>query len=664
MNRLGLPICVLVLLTARMARSEEPAPPSLRRVVAVENVCAWPNLTLTTQGEVLAILHNQPSHGLKEGDVECWASPDGLTWTRRSVVTRHDPNTIRMNHAAGLARNGDLVVLCSGWTNEQQAERPKQAPFRDAVLRAWVMRSNDGGRTWEKRDTFPAAEPGWTEHIPFGDIWAGDDGALHASCYQGEYDDPTKSSKTKGWRSWHFRSDDDGWTWRPVSLIGPKHNETDLFPLGGRRWLAAARITRTELFRSDDDGATWSQPQPVTGKNEINGHLTRLKDGRLLLTYGVRVAGQQGVCAKLSKDEGRTWSEPLRLAHSLDDSDCGYPSSVQLPTGAMVTAWYARKTPDHAGYHLGVSVWEAPNDAALGGDPVAPEEFRHAGILDAWKAYAEMLTFGKGQTLALVDDGCKLSMPEWNVAVNGQPKVRVVFDAVDGDNDPRHEGRGDHGSTIGIPSSLNYEGKRGVAYNNQVAVIRGLECCHGKTSDSPTLAAALQWVLDHHEEHRITAVNLAPVDDEEHAEPVATEIDAKLAELRKCDIWVSAPAGNHNFTKGISWPACQADCFAIGAVKPGHDAVYLDRNEKVVLLVPARATSSSNAIACGAAMLLREAIEKSGYDWKADGENLPDAMLAIMQQTGAPVEDAVTHRRYRRLNLHAALKHVFAHAQK
>jgi hypothetical protein len=301
--------------------------------------------------------------------------------------------------------------------------------------------------------------------------------------------------------------------------------------------------------------------------------------------------------------------------------------------------------------------------ALAAGEPVQPAEFRHARITDAWQKYADVLTFGKGQTLALVDDGCKLQMPEWQATVGELPKVRVAFDAVDGDHDPKHEGRGYHGSTIGIPSSLNYGGKWGVAYNNQVAVVRGLECCHCKVADSVSLAAALQWVIDHHREHHITAVNLAPVDDQAHAEPVPTEIDSKLAELRKQGVWVSAPAGNHHFTTGISWPACQPNCFAIGAVRPGKDEVYLDRHDKIDLVVPARATSSSNAILCGSVMLLREAIEKSDYDWQADGPNLPEAMMTILKRTGSPATDPVTGRTYRRLDLLAALEQVFADAK-
>jgi sugar lactone lactonase YvrE len=343
----------------RQTVMNEAQPVEIQRVAAVKEVCAWPNLTLMPDGTITAVIHNQPAHGLREGDIDCYGSSDGLKWEKRSTITQHEPGTIRMNHAAGLAKNGDLVVICSGWTDHKQPERPKQPKFRDGILSNWVLRSKDGGRSWEKRAEFPKAETGWTEHIPFGDIWAGSDGTLHTSCYQGLLTDPAKSFKTKQYRSAHFISKDDGWTWEMGSVIGERHNETDLFPLGGKSWLAAARVDAMELFRSDDDGKTWQAPQRVTGRNEINGHLTRLQDGRLLLTYGVRVAGRHGVCAKFSKDDGRTWSEPVRLARSFG-TDCGYPSSVQLADGRIVTAYYAKDAPEYTGYHMGCAVWRTP----------------------------------------------------------------------------------------------------------------------------------------------------------------------------------------------------------------------------------------------------------------------------------------------------------------
>ena len=336
-----------------------PAVRTIQRFVAIDNVCAWPNLTLLRDGTIAAVIHNRPSHGGMEGDLDCRISKDGVLWEKRGHPAPNDPNTIRMNHAAGLAKNGDLLVLCSGWTNQKQPERPKQDRFRDAILRAWVCRSTDGGRTWTQFKEFPAPDPGWTEFIPFGDIFVGEGGALHASCYGGEFTDPAKTYKTKGYRAWHFRSNDDGRTWQRTSVIGPKHSETSLLPLGGKRWLAAARIDAVELFRSDDDGATWQGPQRVTERNEINAHLARLKDDRVLLTYGNRVKGQFGVLAKCSADGGRTWSAPVRLAHSLA-GDCGYPSSVQRPDGRIVTAYYSAAVENHERYHMGVAIWETP----------------------------------------------------------------------------------------------------------------------------------------------------------------------------------------------------------------------------------------------------------------------------------------------------------------
>ena len=342
-----------------------PAGPlSLERFVSIDNVCAWPNLTRLNDGMIAAVIFGKPSHGQTAGDVECWTSADGRFWERRGRPAPNDPHTNRMNVAAGTAGNGDLLVLCSGWTDVRQPQRPKQPAFRDDILRTWVCRSTDGGRVWTQHKSFPPPDAGWTEFVPFGDVLVGDDGALHVSCYGGEIADPTKSMKTSGFRSWHFRSDDDGRTWQRTSTIGPKHNETTLLHLGGKRWLAAARIDAVELFRSDDDGATWQGPTRVTGRNEINGHLARLSDGRILLTYGVRVAGRFGVAAKLSDDEGRTWSDLPALVDDLVGGDCGYPSSVERADGRIVTAYYASGAPNHHRYHMGTVLWTPPPSAA------------------------------------------------------------------------------------------------------------------------------------------------------------------------------------------------------------------------------------------------------------------------------------------------------------
>ncbi len=290
--------------------------------------------------------------------------------------------------------------------------------------------------------------------------------------------------------------------------------------------------------------------------------------------------------------------------------------------------------------------------------PYSAVEFKRMGVLDVWEKYEGVLTWGKGQTIAMVDDGCNIDVPEWKAVMPWGPKVIANWNVFEENDNPRPVPPGYHGTSIGFPSSLNHEGKRGVAYNDYVIQIRAITIVHLPRIESETVAKALKWVIAHREKYNITAVNLAPVDDKRHNESLETEIDEPLRELRKLNVWVSAPTANNQYTDGISWPACSPECFAIGAVKPAEDVVHLDRCALVDIVVPASATSSSNAFICGAALILREAIEKSGYQWKKDGETLPDAMMAIFKRTGPKVFDPATGLTFPRLDLLAAVQAV------
>jgi len=306
-----------------------------------------------------------------------------------------------------------------------------------------------------------------------------------------------------------------------------------------------------------------------------------------------------------------------------------------------------------------------PQDVANSLEPTPhnTESFRQIRVIDAWCKYSDHLTWGKGQCLAILDDGCDLAAPPWQVEMPWGRKVIATYNSIDGNDDPSPVAPGYHGTSVGYPSSINHAGIRGVAYNNFVAHVRCVTTVHLQGQcEAPSMAAALQWVLNHHKQYNITAVNLSPLDDERHREPVSTPIDEKLEALRKQGIWVSAPCGNHHYTDGISWPACQPYCIAIGATIPGQHMAHLDRFSNTDLLVTAQATSSSNAYAAACSMILREAIEKCGYRWQNDVANLPEAILAIFKKTGVSIEDQATQCTFRELDLLAALDHVFDHA--
>jgi len=88
----------------------------LQRYIAIDNVCAWPNLTRLADGSIHASIFNQPSHARREGSVEVWSSDDnGRFWKKSGVPALHEANTNRMNVAAGTNQTGDLVVVASGW---------------------------------------------------------------------------------------------------------------------------------------------------------------------------------------------------------------------------------------------------------------------------------------------------------------------------------------------------------------------------------------------------------------------------------------------------------------------------------------------------------------------------------------------------------------------
>ena len=337
----------------------------LKRYISIDNVCAWPNLTTLKDGTQIATIFNKPSHGRMQGDVDCWASTDGgKFWSKRGTPAAHEPTTNRMNVAAGLANNGDLVVVASGWALKPGSKQDGLFDLTE-IIAPWVSRSGDGGKNWKvvKRDAFPKADAGFTGYIPFGDILKAADESLRVIAYNQSKDKAINTVSV-------FKSTDDGKSWKWFSRISDGistafaggHNETAFFHSGDGKWIAAARRWKAgqamDLFSSEDDGKTWKMTGPLTEANQHPGHITRLKNGDLLLTFGNRKAGQNGVAVKISKDNGRTWGETKLLFGDLASGDCGYPASVQLDDGSLMTVYYANGTQAHSRYHMGTVIWK------------------------------------------------------------------------------------------------------------------------------------------------------------------------------------------------------------------------------------------------------------------------------------------------------------------
>lgn len=388
------PVAALVTvlaITALAARADDEATAGVEvisRGVGVKNVCAWPNLTPLADGRVVATIFNQPCHGLWEGDVDCHVTTDGgLTWTFAGRPAPHEPTTNRMNVAAGHNAKGELIVLASGWSH-RPLPPPAGTPAKGheppaATLPIWVCRSSDGGATWTHAEGVElptasrlAAEKGLKlsdRLIPFGDVIEIGGGLLGVCLYSWH-------PETKNHDAYFFTSGDDGRTWQIASAIAQGDvNETTPLALSNGDLLACARTmtdSHLELFRSTDNGRSWTWEQGVSRKMQHPAHLLALADGRVLLTYGDRskkdwekswpngsklagsTATPNGILVRLSADYGRTWTAPERIAGF--DGDGGYPATVQLADGRLLTAYYARKTPRYDGYQMATVTWRCP----------------------------------------------------------------------------------------------------------------------------------------------------------------------------------------------------------------------------------------------------------------------------------------------------------------
>jgi len=378
---------LLVMISVVLAESAAPHFTTQAHAVAVRNVTAWPNLTPLADGSIIASIFNQPSHGFWEGDVDCWGTVDGgASWQLRGTPAPHEPTTNRMNVAAGTNAKGELIVLAAGWSH-RPLPPPEGTPRRfdppAAILPIWVCRSTDGGRTWTRsegvelpsRSRLAAQGVALSDHlIPFGDIIQLGNGRLGVCLYAPKSLGVPNSNHEHA--SYFFSSADDGLTWTLAGVIASQDvNETTPLLLLDGSLLACGRTTRgrhLELFRSADHGATWKAEGPVTASGEHPADLTALADGRIVLTYGDRTGAlpgskwpegspgsatfPHGIEVRVSADAGRTWSPPERIATF--DGDGGYPATVQLRDGRLLTAYYAKRRPRHEGYQMATVTWK------------------------------------------------------------------------------------------------------------------------------------------------------------------------------------------------------------------------------------------------------------------------------------------------------------------
>lgn len=306
----------------------------------------WPTVALVKDNELIVVYSgDRDSHVCPYGKTQLISSKDnGKTWSAPLTIT----NTPLDDRDAGIIQTKKGTLLVS-WFTSLAFESPTwkgaynryarigekiSADTKKEWLGNWTKRSVDGGKTWLRPSKTVGTAPHGPVNLKSGHL-----------LYVG-----TGSYKSMG-PLLVEKSTDDGITWNvigqiPLPALAKSIAEPHVIELPSGKLLAMIRNESKEfhhgyLLQSEsyDGGKTWAMARqtPIWG---YPPHLALLKNNVLLVTYGHRKNPfSQKAC--LSYDEGKTWDIKNEITlTSSPNGDMGYPSSVQMPDGSILTVYY------------------------------------------------------------------------------------------------------------------------------------------------------------------------------------------------------------------------------------------------------------------------------------------------------------------------------------
>lgn len=342
---------------------------------------AWPSVERLPDGRLAAV-----TSGFRFGHV-CpfgkavisYSSDEGKTWTKPAPVI----DTPLDDRDAGIKTFGDSKVIVTSFNNtlnfqkgyinnpnthadeatkalinahlDLAEKRNETEHFEEKYYGSTYVISEDGGNTFGEVKKIPITAPHGPNTLP--------DGRL---IYVGTRMDLTRNADDyPDTLECHISDLDGNFTY--VSSIpnikehGPngeilQSHEPHVIVLPDGRILVQIRSEpyfSTYQSESNDGGKTFSEPVrilPFGGGAPT--HLMLHSSGKLIATYSYRMQ-PFGIKVMVSDDLGKTWCEKaLSLYETETSPDLGYPCSVELKDGNILTVFYARS--GKAGFEMGV----------------------------------------------------------------------------------------------------------------------------------------------------------------------------------------------------------------------------------------------------------------------------------------------------------------------
>ncbi len=333
----------------------------------------WPSVARDEKGTLYAVASSfRVEHVCPFGKTAMYISRDeGKTWTPPIVIN----DTYLDDRDAGIVYMGNgrmLVTWFAHPTNNylnkyfnsivNSAQKTEKAPVLGMLSMyqfvpekytyggSFIRVSEDYGVTWSETIQVPISAPHGPSLCKDGTLVY-----LGKEHWSSTMENPEIESVIA-----LYASNDGGYTWqrrglcnKPEELSWDNFHEPHVIELPDGRLFGTIRAQGDGVYRgfsvystvSEDGGITWSEWNPLN----ISGsppHLLLHSSGALVCVIGRREApfGQR---ALVSYDLGETWEDEYILNDLGIDTDLGYPASVELDDGSIMTVYYQKYTDEN-----------------------------------------------------------------------------------------------------------------------------------------------------------------------------------------------------------------------------------------------------------------------------------------------------------------------------
>ena len=330
----------------------EPARTVLENPAGPGSYFGWPSIARLQSGKLaVACSGFRRGHICPFGQaVMITSSDEGRTYTSASAIIE----TPLDDRDAGVVPFGENGVIFTSFNNTRAAQRawnPGNAEYMAYVdtitdedearyLGSTFRLSFDGGNTFGEIFISPVTSPHGPTALADGTLlWVGRTFA--------EDDVFTENNRVEAWKINLDGAMEFVGAVPPVYKNGRLVNacEPSCIELPNGDLLCHFRddgAFTVYQTRSTDRGVTWSVPvQLLADRGGSPPHLCLHSSGVLISAYGYRNE-PYGIRLMLSSDLGETWQTDIVLWDRGVSSDLGYPATVELNDGSLLTVFYAQ----------------------------------------------------------------------------------------------------------------------------------------------------------------------------------------------------------------------------------------------------------------------------------------------------------------------------------